>query len=205
MEYAICIVIGYLLGNFQTSVLISRMVYKDDIRLHGSGNAGTTNMLRVFGMKPGSVTFVGDLVKGVLSVFIGRWIGGEIGGYLCGLGAVLGHDFPALFGFRGGKGVASTLGILWVISPLHAAIITVATFGVIFATKMVSLGSLVGMAIFFALTISFHWGEVVRLLFVGMLLLLIVIRHRENIERIFKGQESKLFQPSKNKKRDQKG
>ncbi|MEL7610327.1 MAG: glycerol-3-phosphate 1-O-acyltransferase PlsY [Bacillota bacterium] len=205
LEYAICIAIGYLLGNFQTSVLISRMVYKDDIRHHGSGNAGTTNMLRVFGMKSGSVTFVGDLIKGVLSVFIGRWIGGEIGGYLCGLGTVLGHDYPAFFGFRGGKGVASTLGILWVISPLHAAIITVVTFGVIFATKMVSLGSLVGMAIFFALSIAFHWGEVVRLIFVGLLLVLIVIRHRENIERIFKGQESKLFQTSKSKKHDQEG
>ena len=104
--YLACAALGYLLGNVQFAVIISRLKYKDDVRNHGSGNAGSTNMLRVFGLSSGLITFLGDLLKGILGVLIGRWIAGEVGGYICALFVVLGHDFPVFLRFKGGKGVA---------------------------------------------------------------------------------------------------
>lgn len=197
MKWLFCVAVGYLIGNLQTSVLVSRAMYRDDVRKHGSGNAGTTNMLRVFGMGPGVLTFAGDFAKGVLGVVLGRLIAGEIGGYVAGLFAVLGHDFPALFGFHGGKGVASTLGIAWAISPLIAAATSVLTFGVIFLTKTVSLGSLLGALLFFVLLMIFEWGNTFKLIFVAALVILILIRHIENIQRLLRGDEAKLFQTKK--------
>jgi glycerol-3-phosphate acyltransferase PlsY len=193
LNFALCAITGYLLGNFQTSVLISRLIFKDDVRIKGSGNAGTTNMLRVFGLKPGAFTFVGDLLKGIAAVLIGRAFAAETGGYISGLFAVLGHDYPALFGFRGGKGVASTLGIAWIVSPVLAAVTTVVGAILITATKMVSLGSLIGITVFFILSIVFSHQNIIFVIFVSILWILIMLRHRENIIRIVKGEESKLI------------
>jgi glycerol-3-phosphate acyltransferase PlsY len=192
-KFALCAIAGYLLGNFQTSVLISRLIFKDDVRNKGSGNAGTTNMLRVFGLKSGAFTFIGDLLKGIAAVLVGRIFGAETGGYISGLFAVLGHDYPALFGFRGGKGVASTLGIAWIVSPALAAVTTVIGAIVITATKMVSLGSLIGMTVFFVLSIIFTSQNIYFVIFASVLWILIMLRHRENIIRIIKGEESKLI------------
>ena len=100
---------GYVLGNFQTAILISKRAFHDDVREHGSGNAGTTNMIRVFGMKPGIVTFIGDCAKAIAGVLLGRLIMGTLGGYIAGLFVIVGHCWPVFAGFRGGKGVASSL------------------------------------------------------------------------------------------------
>ena len=105
-----------------------------------------------------------------------------------------GHDFPVLFGFRGGKGVASTLGIAWIISPWIAAVTTVVTFGLIFWSKMVSLGSLVGTLLFFVISVIAEWGNTPKLLLEVALVLLIFLRHTDNIRRLLKGEESKLMQ-----------
>ena len=198
---AVCALAGYLVGNIQTSVLVSRAYYKDDVRHHGSGNAGTTNMLRVFGLGSGAITFIGDFLKGILSVLIGRWIAGEYGGYLAGLGAVLGHNFPVLFGFKGGKGVATTFGIAWLLCPICAAIITPFTFGLIFWKKMVSLGSLVGMTMYLILVCIFHWGNWWMVCTCCILWILIVFRHTDNIKRLVKGEESKLIQTKKSREK----
>lgn len=146
--YVLCLLLGYALGNFQTAILLSNGVYKDDVRQHGSGNAGTSNMLRVFGKRAGVWTFIGDCFKGVIAVLLGRLICGEVGGYVCGLGAVLGHDFPVLYKFKGGKGVATTLGIAWACFPLLAALTTVIGFAIIWMTQMISVGSLIGITFF---------------------------------------------------------
>lgn len=92
--YLICLLLGYLLGNLQFAIVFSHLLYHDDVREHGSGNAGSTNMLRVFGLKSGLLTFIGDFLKGVAAVLIGRSLGGAIGSYCMALGAILGHDFP---------------------------------------------------------------------------------------------------------------
>ena len=197
--YIVCLIAGYLLGNMQTAVFLSKYVYKDDVRGHGSGNAGTTNMLRVFGMKSGAITFLGDFIKGILSVLIGRLLGGETGAYITGFFAVIGHNFPALFSFKGGKGVATTIGIAWMIDPLFGAIATLIGFIIIYASQMVSLGSLIGFSSFVILVAVFRTDEPLKLIFAAALLLMMFLRHIDNIHRIVKGTESKLFTAKKKK------
>ena len=90
-----CIAIGYLLGNIQTAIIVSRAYYHDDVRNHGSGNAGSTNMVRVYGYGPGAITFAGDFTKAFLGVLLGQLLCGQIGGYIAGLLVVIGHCWPA--------------------------------------------------------------------------------------------------------------
>ncbi len=191
--YLCAAIAGYLLGNVQCAVILSRLKYHDDVRNHGSGNAGSTNMLRVFGLKPGLVTFVGDFLKGVLGVLIGRWIAGETGGYISALFTVLGHDFPAFLGFKGGKGVAASFGIVWVLNPLYGAIITAVAVIAMWAFKTVSIVSLIGVTTYLVLTLCFSWDNTQMVVLIVILWALIVIRHAENIRRICKGEEGKLF------------
>lgn len=197
--YLTCILAGYLIGNLQTAVFLSKYRYHNDVRQHGSGNAGTTNMLRVFGMKPGVFTFLGDFAKGILAILIGRLIAGETGAYIAGFFAVIGHDFPAIFGFKGGKGVATSMGIAWMIDPLFGAAATVIGFIIIYLSQMVSLGSLVGFTSFVALVAVFRADETLKIILAASLFAMMVIRHIENISRLIKGTESKLFQAKKPK------
>ncbi len=199
LVYLACIATGYLIGNLQTAVFLSKYRYHDDVRQHGSGNAGTTNMLRVFGMKPGAFTFLGDFAKGILAVLIGRLLAGETGAYITGFFAVIGHDFPAAFGFKGGKGVATTMGIAWMIDPLFGAIATVIGAVIIYFSQMVSLGSLIGFTSFTVLIAIFRTDETLKIILAAALFVMMVIRHIENISRLLKGTESKLFQAKKPK------
>lgn len=197
LMYVLCIIIGYALGNIQTAILISNGVYKDDVRQHGSGNAGTNNMLRVFGKRAGVFTFIGDCLKGVAAVLIGRLLGGEVGGYVCGLGAVLGHDFPVVYKFKGGKGVATTLGIAWACFPMLAALTTVIGFGIIWMTQMVSVGSLIGVTFFSFGVLLRHEDNIPAIIFFMLLWLLVIWRHKDNIVRLRKGEENRLFPRNK--------
>ena len=196
-QYLICIIGGYLLGNLETAIFVSRVKFHDDVRKHGSGNAGTTNMLRVFGMGAGAVTFLGDFIKGVLAVLLGRLVLGETGAYLCGVCAVLGHDYPVFFRFKGGKGVATTLAIAWMTHPLVAAIVTVVGFVIIYLSQMVSLGSMLGITLFMLVSVIADSGNTPFVVMCVILWLLIILRHHENISRILKGNENKLFQRKK--------
>lgn len=191
--YAICALTGYLIGSLETAIFVSKVNLKDDVRRHGSGNAGTTNMLRVYGKRAGAFTFIGDFIKGIIAILLGRWIGGEIGGYILGVFAVIGHDFPVFFEFKGGKGVATTFGIAWIIHPLFAAIITVVGTIIMLATQTVSLGSLIGITLFLILILAFHLSETMLVAVVIILWVLIIVRHTDNIRRLIKGEENKLF------------
>lgn len=201
--YILAAVAGYLLGNLQSAVIISRLKYKDDVRNHGSGNAGSTNMLRVFGLKSGAVTFVGDLLKGVLAVLAGRWIAGDTGAYIASFFVALGHCYPVFLQFRGGKGVASSLGVAWMLNPLFAAIMTVWAALMVLLTRTISIVSLTGITLYFLLTLIFSWGNTVLIVFVGLLWLLIVLRHSDNIKRLLKGEESRLFEKKREKKENE--
>ena len=166
------------------------MSFNDDVRNHGSGNSGATNMARVYGIKHGLITFIGDALKGVLAALIGYWIYGTLGMYICGLGVVLGHDFPAFFKFRGGKGVATSVALIWMVSRC-AAIAT--TIGVGDNNKMVSLGSLIGITAFFASVLLIYINNVPLVIFAGMIWLLMFLRHTDNIKRLLKNEEKPLF------------
>lgn len=187
------IVAGYLIGNIQTAIIISKFHYHDDVRNHGSGNAGSTNMVRVFGYRPGLLTFAGDFSKAVLAVLVGRWLMGTYGGYLAGFSVVIGHCYPVFAGFRGGKGVASSFGVAWMVFPLGAAITTVVILVVLALSKRVSLMSLIGIAAFFITTLLFKWGTDMYLILLAFLLLAVVyLRHTDNIKRLLHGEEKQL-------------
>ncbi len=193
-RYVLIAVLAYLLGNVQCAILLSKFKYHDDIRNHGSGNAGSTNMLRVFGLKPGLITFAGDFIKGVLAVVMGRLIAGETGAYVASLFVVLGHDFPVFMHFKGGKGVASTFGIAWMLNPLYAAVVTAYAAIMLYLTRTVAIVSLTGVIVYLILALLFQLHNTPFVVLVAILLVLVTVRHTENIKRIFTGKENKLFE-----------
>jgi len=189
---ALAAVVAYLIGNLQSAVFLSRWKFHDDIRRHGSGNAGSTNMLRVYGWKPGAITFAGDFLKGVLAVLAGRWIAGENGACVASVFVALGHCFPVFLGFRGGKGVASSLAIAWMLNPLFGAIVSVFAAVMAYLTKTISIVSLSGITLYLLLTLIFRWNDTAMVLAVAALWLIVVLRHTDNIKRLFAGEECKV-------------
>ena len=190
-------VIGYLLGSINTSILVGRVFYKTDVREHGSGNAGATNTLRTLGGKAAILVVIGDSLKGVLACLIGRWIAGELmpgvyaGEYLGGMFAIIGHNWPIYFGFKGGKGVMTSFAVVLMFSPLSALICLAGFMVVVALTRYVSLGSIVG-AVLFPVT-ALLLGEPPLMVVVGIFLaLLIVFRHISNMKRLLAGNEKKL-------------
>ena len=189
---AACILIGYLLGNIQTAIIVSRAYYHDDVRNHGSGNAGSTNMVRVYGYGPGAITFAGDFIKAFLGVLLGQLVAGQIGGYIAGLFVVVGHCWPAFDGFRGGKGVASSYSIAIFTFPL-GALGAILIGGVILLTnKKMSIMSLAVMVLFFLSTLIFQLDNLPLVILAGLLMIVVFVRHIENIRRLIHGEEQSL-------------
>ncbi len=202
LALSIGIVAAYLLGSVNFAVLISKGVYGKDVRTLGSGNAGMTNMARNFGKKSAVITLLGDLLKGVAAVMIGRlllwWLcpGVDVlyGAYLAGVAVILGHMFPVFFGFRGGKGVATVAGVILALTPA-VALILICVFLILFkATGMVSLGSVVGISLYPVATGIYSYLILQRLGLFSIICslvitALIVVMHRENIQRIRSGSE----------------
>jgi len=186
---AIIIVICYLIGNISTSILVGRVTKGIDIREHGSGNAGTTNVLRVIGKKAALATLIGDVLKGVIAVIIGKMVGGEVFGLVCGIAAIIGHIWPAIFGFRGGKGVATGLGVVATAMPLLGVICIAFGIIIIASTRYVSLGSILGSCLI-PVVAFFLKPEFVIL--GGALSILVVFTHRANIKRLINKEESKV-------------
>ncbi len=188
----IAAVAGYLLGNLQTAIIISKYKFHDDVRNHGSGNAGTTNMIRSFGFKPGAVTFIGDFVKAALGVLAGYLLMGAVGGYIGGLFVVVGHCWPALAQFRGGKGVASSFAIAWLTFPLGAAITTAVWIVVFLATKRMSVMSLSGMLAFLVSVLVLRLSDIPLVCLAAALIVIVFLRHKDNIKRVLHGEEGKI-------------
>lgn len=201
--FALCLIGSYLLGNLSPSTLLARMAGKD-IKSEGSGNAGTTNALRVLGKKAALITLIVDVGKGILAVYLSKFIlsffaaGADINPYAalmpylpwCALAVFLGHVWPILLKFQGGKGVATAFGAVlaldWRLALLCLGIVAVVTL----LTRMVSAGS-VTVAICFPFLCLLFQRE---MLLPGLLMaLLLIFKHRENIKRIAAGTENKLF------------
>ncbi len=206
--YIIVAVIAYLIGSINFSVLISKKMAGFDVREKGSGNAGTTNMLRSVGKKAAVITLVCDILKGVVSIVIAIIVGNiaknldrELLLQIAGIAVVLGHTFPIFFGFKGGKGVATSLGVLLMSNWQIGLICLVFAVVLMALTRMVSLGSCAAAVLFPVLTlfINQHYtvltdGKSGRVYFVYSVILAIIVlyNHRSNIKRILSGTENKL-------------
>jgi len=187
-----CLVIGYLLGNIQTAIIVSRAYYHDDIRNHGSGNAGSTNMVRVYGYGPGAITFAGDFLKAFLGVLLGQFVAGQVGGYIAGLFVVVGHCWPVFDGFRGGKGVASSYSIAIFTFPLGALGAILIGGAILLINKKMSIMSLAAMLLFFVATLIFQLSNLPLIILAGLLTIVVFVRHTENIQRLIHGEEQRL-------------
>jgi glycerol-3-phosphate acyltransferase PlsY len=193
LNSSIAIVISYLLGSISFSILFARWLRKIDIRDHGSGNAGATNTLRVLGKGPAIAVFLLDIAKGAAAVLIGLWIGqnNDWVPVACGLAAIGGHNWPIYLRFKGGKGIASTVGALIVWAFLPTLIAGVLAILVIVVTRYVSLGSMIFavclpiLFYLFDLEAPYIWGALV-------VAILAVVRHRKNIVKLMNGTENKL-------------
>lgn len=215
MIRVICIAIGYVFGLFQTSYIYGRM-HGIDIRNHGSGNAGTTNMLRTLGTGAGAVTFAGDMCKCILAVLLVKILFGEAYADQLSLlaiytaaGVVLGHNFPFYLGFRGGKGIAATGGLLVSMNIPLAAVALFFFVITLAATHYVSLGSLLVYSVFMIGVVLLGQSGVFGMeqvllnemyVIVFLLTVLAFWMHRENIKRLMKGEERKTYLFKKKKK-----
>ena len=193
---------AYLLGSVSFAIVVSKSLYHQDVRQFGSGNAGMTNILRTYGKKAAALTLAGDFLKGVTAVLISRLIFAARGvtlfdgAYVGGLFAILGHLYPVYFGFRGGKGILTSIGIIAVINPLVFLGLLIIGLPLIFLTKIVSVGSLAGAVChpFLTLLVDFWQGGVSWLDFSFSLViaLLVIWMHRSNIKRLLNGTENRF-------------
>lgn len=214
MERLICVAIGYIFGLFQTSYLYGRL-HGIDIRDHGSGNAGTTNMLRTLGTKAGLITFAGDCLKCIIAVIATRLIFGSSRSDIMPLltfytaaGTILGHNYPFYLKFSGGKGIAATGGLVLSFDWIMAILGIITFFTTFFVTRYVSLGSLlVYVGIMIELVVLGQLGyfnmtqpQLFELYAVGLFLAVLAFwKHRDNIKRLLNGTERKTYLSSKNK------
>lgn len=215
MERVICLLIGYVFGLFQTAYFYGK-AHGIDIRQYGSGNSGTTNALRVMGTKAGMIVLAGDCVKCILAVVLVRLLFGtahpEMIYLLClyaGAGAVLGHNYPFYMGFRGGKGIAATAGLILSFHPYFVIMGVVIFFGIFFTTHYVSLGSLlVYLGFVTEMVICGQTGvfgamsqaQLTEMYVISFLLAALAYwKHRENILRLLHGNERKTYLMKKNK------
>ena len=195
LSYAAIALGAYLIGSISPALIISRLVEKTDVRKYGSGNAGATNMVRNFGWLPGLATFALDMLKGATAVLLGKWAGGEMGEAVAAVAAVLGHSYPIYYGFRGGKGVSTSMGAMLAIVPLHSLVVYAIAILVVVLTGIVSIGSLLGFTLEL-LMVLLVFPNLVGLpikIAMGILTVLTFIGHRGNIKRLLNGTENKII------------
>lgn len=209
VKLGIIAVLSYLLGSLNFGVILSNTVKKEDVRDSGSGNAGTTNMMRTYGKTLGLLTIAGDILK----VMVAIWIAFKImdveelkvtldnaSDYpqvvlksFAGLFAVLGHIFPCFFKFKGGKGVATSGGMVIIIDWRIALILLVIFALIILITKYVSLGSIL-MAVFYPVFIGIFYKDIILVLIATVFTIIVVVAHRENVKRLINHTENKIGQ-----------
>jgi glycerol-3-phosphate acyltransferase PlsY len=201
MKESILVILAYLIGSIPTSVWISKAVFNFDIRDYGSGNAGATNSFRVLGPKWGSFVMFVDVLKGVIAtslyILIPYYLSNELARtnfmIILGLAAVVGHIFPIWAGFRGGKGVATILGMALAIQPAVALLCLVVFAFTLLTTRFVSLSSmLAGVAFMVLILFIFDEKETLYRLFAIIVAFLVIVTHQKNITRLMNGTENKV-------------
>ena len=190
MEQILAVVVAYLLGSVSFGVLVARS-QGIDIHEVGSGNTGTSNVMRVLGKKLGGLVLVGDAGKGMLAAAVGVWMVDPAFGYVTLFAAVVGHAFPIFHRFRGGKSVATTLGGFVVLAPVVGVVLTVIWVVILVVWKTASVGSIIVMVLAVPfLAISGRRGS--DLLWSGVIVVFVLIRHSGNIQRLVQGSERKV-------------
>ncbi len=208
IEYIIMAIIAYCIGSVNFSVMISKKIAGFDVREKGSGNAGTTNMLRSVGKKAAVITLLCDIAKGIVAIAISMIIGNimketnqELLLQIAGIAVVIGHTFPIFFGFKGGKGVATSIGILLMSNWKIGLICLVFALVLIILTRMVSLGSCAAAILFPVLTLFINDSYTVLtesksgntyFIYSVILAVIVLYNHRSNIKRLLNGTENKL-------------
>ena len=210
-QYILVALCSYALGNVNFAIVFSKLFKKSDVRDYGSGNAGTTNMFRVYGLRMGTLTFICDTLKGVACVLISELIFKSAGcsqqavttaGYIAGLFAVLGHVFPVYYRFRGGKGVATSIGVTFSLQPMLALCLVLPCIIIVLISDRVSVMSLV-LAIFMivwswvAWHVNYAWEVMYKnidafcCMITTIMFAVVIFAHRQNIVRIFTGKEKR--------------
>ena len=202
VENVIIAVVAYLIGSINFSVILSKKMAGFDVREKGSGNAGTTNMLRSVGKKAAAITLICDILKGVVAILIAMLAGKILANsnssllvQIAGISVILGHTFPIFFKFKGGKGVATSLGVLIMSNWQIGLICLVFALVLIILTKMVSVGSIAAAILYPVLTLFIPQNYIVPgnyIIYSVILAVLIVFNHRENVKRLLSGTENKI-------------
>ena len=195
-------IIAYLIGSINFSIILSKKMAGFDVREKGSGNAGTTNMLRAVGKKAAAITLVCDILKGVVAILVAMFIGYVVEEankpllvQIAGIAVILGHTFPIFFKFKGGKGVATSLGVLIMSNWQIGLICLVFALILIVLTQMVSVGSIAAAILYPVLTLFIPENYIVQgnyLIYSVILAVLVVFNHRENVKRLLNGTENKI-------------
>ncbi|HHU63830.1 MAG TPA: glycerol-3-phosphate 1-O-acyltransferase PlsY [Clostridiales bacterium] len=191
MVYVILAIAFYCFGCISTGYIVGKMQSNIDVRKHGSGSAGATNVFRVLGTKAGIITFISDFAKGAVASLVGLWLGGVTGGIVCSIAVVLGHNWPLFLKFKGGKGIATTTGTIIVLNPVVGIILLGFGIVVIALTRYVSLGSIMATAAYPVVVFALKFPAEYKIHAV-IICVLAILRHTSNIKRLKKGNERKL-------------
>lgn len=193
MKLVIVALIAYIIGSFSSSYVLGKVLKKTDIRAYGSGNAGATNAVRVFGKKIGALAFILDVLKGVLAVYIGNRLLGYDGKLIAGFFVVVGHNWPIFLKFKGGKGIATSFGILLSIHWPTAISILLVFIIVVIISRYVSLASISAAIVApVAVLIVKRPFDIKFFVMTSLLAILAIYRHRENIKRLLEGKEYRI-------------
>ena len=192
----ICTVVPYLLGSINFAVIISSKTFNDDVREHGSGNAGMTNMLRLYGKKAAVLTLGGDALKAILAALVGYFMIGMLGAYIAGFFCILGHMFPVFFKFRGGKGVVTAAASMLMCNPIVFLLLLILFILIVFIWRYISLASVM-CVLLYPVVLSFVdtlliGGSGIYMIFVVLTTVLVVLKHKDNIKRLMEGKENKF-------------
>ncbi len=194
LKNLLVLLLSYLLGSISTSIIISKIMLGDDIRNHGSGNAGATNTLRTVGKKAALFVIVGDVLKTLIAILAAKLLlkDNPTSIYIAGIGAVLGHNFPLYFGFKGGKGIVVSATLMIFADPVIGIIVAIVAILIMAISRYVSLGSVLGAVFFVVLSFLLKSDNPDFIVFACMLALLAIYMHKSNIQRLLSGTESKL-------------
>ena len=177
----VLLIVSYIIGSIPTGLILGKTWYRRDLRRLGSGNIGATNAFRVLGKKGGAAVFLIDFFKGEIAVLL----------ILCGLFAIIGNIFSIFMQLKGGKGVSTTLGVLSILMPKVALAVVIAWGAVVFATRYVSLGSITAAIMAPVFTAFLHY-DYYYIIFSVIVMAFIIAKHRDNLERLRKGRESRF-------------